>query len=341
MRNFAVSLRNKNKIKVLFVAAVLLFTVSAAMGIFCGSVKISAGDVVSAFFGNGSGVGERIVLLVRFPRTIATLTVGASLAVAGAIIQTVFDNRLASPGIIGVNAGAGLAMTLCCVYGLLGGWQMSAFSFIGAFAATLIVCLGAEKWGASKGTLILMGVAMNSILNALSDTLIALEPDLSVMSSDFKIGDFSGVTFEKLIPAVIITVVSIVSLMLMTNELEILKLGDEYAAGLGMRTRFYRLIFLMIASLLAGSAVSIAGLLSFVGLVVPNMVRGLGVTKSSHVIPLCALFGGGFVTFCDIAARSLFSPYEVPVGIIMALIGSPVFVFILVKRKAGGTYAGA
>ena len=333
MKNFAVSLQNKNKIAVLFVAAALLVSASAAMGVFCGSVKVSAGDVIGAVFGKCDGIGERIVLYVRLPRTLASLTVGASLAVSGALIQGVFDNRLASPGIIGVNAGAGLAVTVCCALGVLGGWQMSALSFVGAFAATLVICLGAQAWGVSKGTLILLGVAMNSILGALCDTVIALKPELSVLSSDFKIGDFSGVTYEKVIPVTIISMLVIAVLMLMTHELDLLKLGDECASGLGMRTWVFRLIFLTLAALLAGSAVSIAGLLSFVGLVVPNAVRGLGVTKSSHLIPLCALFGGGFAGACDVAARSLFSPYEIPVGIIMAVVGAPVFVIILIKGR--------
>ncbi len=338
MRNFAVSLRNKNKIKVLFVAAVLLFTVSAAMGIFCGSVKLSLSDVIRAVFKRDEGIAARIVLYVRLPRTLASLTAGGALAVSGALIQSVFSNNLASPSIIGVNAGAGLAVTLCCFFGIFGGWQMSALAFAGALVSTLVICAGAKKWGASKGTVILLGVAMNSILNAASDAIIALKPELSVMSGDFKIGDFAGVTYQRLIPAVIICLVTLFLLMFMTNELELMKLGDECAAGLGLKVNFYRYVFLILAALLAGSAVSLAGLLSFVGLIIPNAVRGMGVTKSSHLILISALSGGGFVTLSDTAARCLFAPYEIPVGIIMALVGAPVFVFILVRRKGGARY---
>lgn len=322
----------------MYVAAVLLFTAAAALGIFCGSVKLSFSEVMSTLFGADGGTSGRIVRYVRLPRTLASLIAGAALAVSGAVIQSVFSNRLASPGIIGVNAGAGLAVTLCCFFGIYGTWQMSALAFAGALASAVLVCTGAKKWGASKGTVILLGVAMNSVLNAASDVLIALKPELSVMSGDFKIGDFSGVTSQKVIPAALICTVAFVLLMLMTNELELLKLGDECAAGLGLRVNFYRYVFLTLAAVLAGCAVSLAGLLSFVGLVVPNAVRGLGVTKSTHVIPLCALFGGGFVTLSDTAARCLFAPYEIPVGIIMAFVGAPIFVYILVRRKGGVSY---
>ena len=138
-----------------------------------------------------------------------------------------------------------------------------------------------------------------------------------------------------LIPAAVIIILSLAALTTLTSELDVLTLGEESASGLGMNTRAARIVFLLIASLLAGSAVSVAGLLSFVGLIVPHAVRRVSGSRSSGLIGLCALFGGGFVCLCDTAARTLFAPYEVPVGIIMAFLGAPFFVFILAKGKGG------
>jgi iron complex transport system permease protein len=249
----------------------------------------------------------------------------------------VLANRLASPSIIGVNAGAGLAVTLCTALEIYGGWQLSFFSFMGAFAAVMLVSFGSKRWGASRGTVILIGVAMNSLLGAVSDTITTFIPEVGVMSNDFKIGEFSSVTYPKLIPAMVIILTVITVLGTLHNELDVLTLGEEHAQSLGLNTSAMRTVFLLFAALLSGCAVSLAGLLSFVGLLVPHGIRRVAGSKSSHLIGLCAIYGAGFVCLCDTLARTLFSPYEIPVGIIMAYLGAPFFVFILVKGKGGHT----
>lgn len=333
MKNSQISCKaNKNSISRLYTVGLLFFALSALLGLTLGSAQISFAELIGAISDPDSMAG-RILVYVRLPRVAACLTCGGALAVSGAVIQNVLANKLASPGIIGVNSGAGLAVTVCAAMGIYGGWRSSLFSFTGAFLAVLIISLGAKKWGASRGTLILMGVALNSFLGGISDAIITFDSDAGLMSNDFKVGDFSAVTYNKLIPAIIITLIAIVLLMTLSNELDVLTLGEENAKGLGLNTDIMRILFLLMAALLAGCAVSIAGLLSFVGLVVPHAVRKIVGSPSKHLIPLCALFGGGFVTLCDTVARTAFSPYEIPVGIIMAFIGAPFFIFILVRRS--------
>ena len=176
---------------------------------------------------------------------------------------------------------------------------------------------------------------MNSLLGAVSDTIVTFVPDVGVMSNDFKIGEFSAVTYQKLIPSVILIAVTLLLLLTLHHELDVLTLGEENAGGLGMNVSLMRTVFLMLAALLAGCAVSLAGLLSFVGLIVPHAVRRLAGSQSVHLLGLCALYGAAFVCLCDTVARTAFSPYEIPVGIIMAFLGAPFFVFILVKGKGG------
>lgn len=336
MNNSAGSYWENNKIKWLYLAGVLFLTVSAVLGITLGSTPLSLGEIADAFrCGFHSSAGARIFAYVRLPRTLASLVCGAALAVSGAVIQGVLSNRLASPGIIGVNAGAGLAVTLCTALGIAGGWQLSLFSFLGAFGAVMVVSLGAKRWGASRGTVILIGVAMNSLLGAVSDTVTTLLPEVGVMSNDFKIGTFSSVTYSKLIPVAVIVLTVIAILQTLHNELDVLTLGEESARGLGLNTSLMRTVFLLFAAALAGCAVSLAGLLSFVGLMVPHAVRRIAGNKSSHLLGLCALYGGGFVCLCDTVARTAFAPYEIPVGIIMAYLGAPFFVFILIRGKGG------
>ena len=328
-----------NKITYYYLGGILFLGISAVLGIVLGSTTLTFAEIAEGFRnGFHMSSGARIFAYVRFPRTLASLVCGAALAVSGAVIQGVLANRLASPSIIGVNAGAGLAVTLCSAFGILGGWQLSVWAFFGAFASVMMVSLGAKHWGASRGTVILIGVAMNSLLGAISNTITTFIPEVGMMSNDFKIGEFSAVTYPKLIPAAIIILAVIFILRTLHNELDVLTLGEENAQGLGLNTAVMRTLFLMLAALLAGCAVSLAGLLSFVGLLIPHAVRRAVGSKSSDLIGLCALYGAGFVCLCDALARTVFSPYEIPVGIIMAYLGAPFFVFILIKGKGGRSH---
>lgn len=328
--------KSNSKIGYVYAIAVVMLLGSAVLGILLGATRLGFSDLIRVIWaGNPDSPEARILWFVRLPRVLASLLCGGALAVSGAVIQGVLANRLASPSIIGVNAGAGLAVTLCAALGAMGGWRLSAFAFAGAFAAVMAVSFGAKKWGASRGTVILMGVAMNSLLGAVSDAIKILVPEVSILSNDFRIGDFSGVTYPKLIPASVVILISLLLLLTLSNELDVLTLGDENARSLGLNTGVMRTLFLILAAALAGAAVSIAGLLSFVGLLVPHAVRRVATGESRHLIPLCALFGAGFVTLCDTLSRVVFAPYELPVGIIMAFLGAPFFLFILMKGKGG------
>lgn len=324
MKRLQTSCVRQNKTKYLIPAAALFFVLAAAAGVVFGSTRMSLGEL----FGE---TGTRILVYVRLPRVFSCLVSGAALALSGCVIQSVLANRLASPSIIGVNSGAGLAVTACAALGIYGGLATSLFSFVGAFISVALITLGAKKWGHSKGTVILAGVALNSLLGAVSSAIITLDPDAGVMSNDFRVGDFSSASYDRLIPAAIIILISSFIVFMLSNELDVIGMGEDHAKGLGMNTVRMRTAFLILAAALAGCAVSLAGLISFVGLIVPNALRCIAGSRARILLPLSALFGGGFVCICDTAARTLFSPYEIPVGIIMAFIGAPFFIFLLIK----------
>ena len=284
---------------------------------------------------------ERFILLyVRLPRTAACLLSGAALAVSGAMIQEVLHNKLASPGIIGVNAGAGLAVTVCCALGAMSGWAIAGAAFLGACVSVLLIVFVAEKVGASRTTVILGGVAVNAFLNALSEGLTTLIPEIGMMTADFRVGGFGSVSHLRLIPAGVLILLALAAVFSLHNELDVLALGEETARSLGMEVKKVRNLLLVLAAMLAGAAVSFAGLLGFVGLIVPHGVRKIAGSGSRHLLPLCALWGGAFVTLCDTAARVVFSPYELPVGIVLSALGGPFFLWLLMKRKGGKGNAG-
>lgn len=327
--------RTKKRILLLYCIAVALILLASLLGLLFGSVGIDPRELLQGLLGGERDTAAfRIFWYVRFPRCAAGLLCGGALALSGAVIQGVLANRLASPSIIGVNSGAGLAVTLCAAFGVLGGWRLSLCAFLGAFFAVMLISLGAGKWGASRGTVILMGVALNALLGAISDSITIFFPDLAILRNDFKIGDFSSVTYPKLIPAGVVILLAALILLLLSRELDVLTLGEDHARSLGMHTGLLRVVFLLLAALLASAAVSVAGLLSFVGLLVPHAVRRM-VGGNSHLLPLSLLFGAGFVAFCDALSRIVFAPYEIPVGILMAFLGAPFFLFILIKGKGG------
>lgn len=329
---------NKYKEKLLFTGAVLLLLLSILLSTCLGSVRISFAElmeVIQLGIGNVATPAARILWYARLPRTAACVLSGAALAVSGAVIQGVLTNKLASPGIIGVNAGAGLAVTICCAFGVFSGWAIAGAAFGGAIAAVMLVALTAQKIGASRTTVILGGVAVNSCLNAASEAISILVPDAGMQAADFRVGGFSNVAYARLLPAGILILAGLCVLFTLTNELDVISLGEDTAQGLGMPVKKIRTVFLGLSALLAGAAVSFSGLLGFVGLIVPHVARKLVTNESGKLLPFCAIVGAGFVTICDLLARTMFSPYEIPVGILMSFIGGPFFLFLLINRKGG------
>jgi len=300
-----------------------------------GNIHFSPIQLLQLLQGDGDSVSCSILLYARLPRTLASLAAGAALAVSGAVLQNVLANRLASPGIIGVNAGAGLGVTLACAAGTLSGLGVSCAAFGGSLITVLCIFLFSRRTNASKTTVILGGVALNSILNAICESVTVLDTDVAMLSIDFRVGGFSAVSYPRLLPAAILILLALAALFTLCNELDVVTLGDETAQGVGLAVGKYRMVFLVLAALLAGAAVSFSGLLGFVGLIVPHFIRRFTGNESRRLLPMCAVAGAGFVTLCDLAARLLFAPYELPVGILMSVVGGPVFLYMLIRHKGG------
>lgn len=275
-----------------------------------------------------------IINYVRIPRTLSAILAGCALSLAGLILQSVLNNSIASPSIIGVNSGAGLFTTLIIALFPAYFEFMALAAFAGAFLSTLLVYFIAKKTGASRITIVLSGVAVSSFIGAITDTVLTLWPDVAISRTAFLIGGLSGVTMDGIKLPGLLILMSCIILLIFSYDLNILTLGDETAKSLGLNVSRYRFLFLVLSSLLAGSAVSFAGLLGFVGLIVPHTARFLVIESDNRILaPVSALLGSVFVLFCDLLARTLFAPYEVPVGIIMSFLGGPFFIYLLLQQK--------
>ena len=323
----------------IFLAAGIICLAAAVLSLCLGAARLPLAELWQAVTRGPADTAGWIFWYARLPRTAACLLSGAGLAVSGAVIQGVLHNKLASPGIIGVNAGAGFAVTLCCALGLLSGWVIALAAFVGAMGCVLLVVITARKTGASRTTVILGGVAIGSFLTALSEALVTLIPEAGMLSGDYRVGGFAAVAYTRLIPAGILILLGLIVVLTLCNELDVLALGEETAHSLGMPVEKIRTLLLILAAMLAGASVSFAGLLGFVGLIVPHIARRLVGGESRYLLPLCAIGGAGFVTACDLTARLLFAPYELPVGILLSVIGGPFFIILLLKSKGGRSHA--
>lgn len=325
--------------KILLLGA--LFLLSALLGVTLGSTVLDLPGALSGLLrGDQSGTAARILLHVRLPRVSATLLAGSALAVSGALLQAVLANPLASPNVIGVNAGAGF-FTFLCISLFPGALALAPLgAFFGALLATLIVWVIAAKTGAGKTTLVLAGVAVSSIFTAGINTIKTFFPDTLYNGSTFLIGGFAGVSFANLSPAWILILLALALSFCMARQTDVLCLGEETAQSLGMNVRAVRFFLILLACVLAGAAVSFAGLIGFAGLIVPHIARRLFGPHHRVLLPASCLLGGAFVTLCDLLSRLVFAPYEIPVGILMSLIGGPFFLFLILSRRKGGRKGG-
>lgn len=318
----------------LLLAALLCMAV--LLGLACGSHSYTPAELLRALLARDTqSAAWRTLAYSRLPRTLAAVLAGSALAVAGVLVQAVLNNPMASPNVIGVNAGAGFLAMLASSL-LAGGAAAAAVpaaSFLGALGAALFIYGLAVRAGLSKTTIILAGVAVNSILNAGLNALKLLFPDAAIGANSFMLGGFSGVTVAALRLAVPYLAVGFLLAWLLAVDLDVLALGEESAAGLGLAVGRTRFLAILAAALLAGAAVSFAGLLSFVGLLVPHMARRLVGRENRWLIPAAALLGAAFVLLCDLLARVLFAPFELPVGIVMSLLGGPFFLRLLLGQK--------
>lgn len=298
-----------------------------------GSLKLTFAEIVGTFWNRPDGINGQIIFNIRLPRILLGALVGGSLAAAGTILQGVMRNPLASPGIIGVSAGGGLGGILVMLVLPQFGYLLVPAAFGGALVTAVLVYLLAWKRGVNPVRLILAGVAVSAMLGAFSSTILILNAEKAGGVLDFTIGSLSARSWPQIEQVAPYMAAGFAVALMLGQKLNILTLGDEVATGLGMRVERTRFLLLAVAALLAASAVSVAGLLGFVGLIAPHIVRIVIGSDNRFLIPASALFGGIMVVGCDTVGRMAMDPSELPVGVIMSLLGPPFFLWLLRRHS--------
>lgn len=307
-----------------------LAVVSLALALVAGSVKVGFADVVAALLGRDDGVAGEIVRNLRLPRGLAGFACGGVLAIAGALLQVLLRNPLADPYVLGVSGGASVGAILAILLGA-GALGINVASFIGALAAMVVVfglAHGDGSWTQTR--LLLTGVIVASGCGALVALMLAVAPDDKLRGMVFWLmGDLSQATNPLLGLAVLALVVG--AALPFARELNLLTRGADIAQTLGVQVTLLRRGVYLAASIATAAAVTQAGSIGFVGLIVPHLVR-LAVGNDQRVLlPASALAGGSLLVVADTLARTLVAPQQLPVGVLTALIGVPVFLFLLTR----------
>lgn len=302
-----------------------------------GAAQIGTFDVISAFAGYTGSEEDLIIRTLRVPRALIAALVGASLAVAGAIMQGLTRNPLADPGILGIEAGAALAV-VGAVF-LLGVSSLSTyalFAFVGGGVTALVVYgLGSMgRGGMTPMNLTVAGAALAAMLVSLTTAMLIVSQRTLDEIRFWLAGSVAGRDLELLLQVLPYVLAGLVLSLALSRQITTLSLGDDVAAGLGQRTAWVKALAAVGVVLLAGSSVAIAGPIGFVGLVVPHVVRFFVGMDYRWILPYSMLFGAMLLVLSDIAARVVLRPQELPVGIMTALVGAPFFIY-LARRKAG------
>ncbi|HVT63953.1 MAG TPA: iron ABC transporter permease [Mycobacteriales bacterium] len=327
---------------ILVVSAALLAAVMA-LGIAIGPVHIGIGEVGHVLavhlFGHGNdSPDDEIVWQIRVPRVLLAALIGATLTTAGTVMQVLVRNPLADPFLLGVSSGASVGATAVLLFGVfasLGVWALSVGSTIGALVATASVFAVARAGGRLMPTqLILCGVVMSAMFESVASFLLFKgNPQATQSVLFYLLGSFGSATWDQLpIPAVVL-LLSLVYLYSQSRPLNALAIGQDQAASLGIDVRRVRRNLFIVASVMAGVSVAVSGVIGFVGLVVPHIVRLLVRSDHRKVLPVGMLLGAAFMVLGDLLARTIVAPQEMPIGVVTAFVGAPTLI-LLVRRRS-------
>lgn len=343
--------RRRGRTTVVFLVLSVALLALALLSAGIGQMQLGAGEILASVLHRlGLDIGtlpthpyaESALWTIRFPRVIMAIIIGAALASAGVLMQGVFGNPLAEPGIVGVSSGAAALAGVVIVFGwdFAGGWTLALAAFVGGLAATMLVYTTARQGGRTEVvTLVLTGVAVNAVGGA----IIALMTFLGDSSSReeiifWQLGSLNGTRWENVLIAGPTTVLGIGLALLLTRKLDLLALGERPARHLGVDVELLRKQAIVIVAILTGAAVAFAGIIGFVGLVVPHILRMILGPGHRVLLPASAIGGAVLLLIADTAARTIIPHAELPIGMLTALVGGPFFFWLIrrTRRGAGG-----
>lgn len=349
---------NKKSIKdstPMYIGVVLTLLVilvgSIMISVTLGSAKISVSEVykvlgykllgIKAYSEYSSGPMHDVVWVIRFPRVVLAIAIGMSLSISGFVMQAIVKNPLADPYLLGISSGASLGATFAIMLGfgaVLGGNFVGVMAFIGALLVSFGVLLLANiKGSATSSKLILAGMALSAVCSSFSNFIIYIANDKTGMQSVtyWLLGSLAGAKWETDIIILPIVIIACLFFWSRYRVLNLMLLGDDVSITLGTDLHKPRHIYLIITSIMIGLSVYCAGVIGFVGLIIPHAVRMIFGTDHKKLIPISALVGSIFMIFADALSRIIIPNSEIPIGILISMVGAPVFIYLMVKKSYG------
>ena len=331
---------------VVFVALAAILLVFLVLNICIGSVSVPLEDLSSILFGGASvendlSVAYKVVWQIRLPRIIAATVLGGALALSGFLLQTFFNNPIAGPYILGISSGAKLVVAIVMIMGtghglVLGSWALIIAAFIGAMLSMAFV-LAISHRVRSMGILIVAGVMVGYICSAITEFFITFASDQHIANlHDWSVGSFSGIGWNDVSIMVAVVLAASALTFGLAKPIGAYQLGESYSQSMGVNVKVFRVLLILLSSLLAATVTAYAGPVSFVGIAVPHLIKSfLKSAKPLLVIPACFLGGAIFCLGCDLIARTIFAPTELSISAVTAVFGAPVVIALMLKRRQG------
>ena len=321
--------------KIGWITAGALLVLAIVMSIRIGSSRYTWQEFVGGLFRREGYEKVTFVLYsLRLPRTASAMLAGVGLSISGVALQNITGNDLAGPNIIGVNAGAGFLVIGCMFFRPDWIRFLPAFAFLGAFMTSVIILLIGNTITGKGSAMILAGVAVTALLNAGISLISLLDTDVLSGYTDFSVGGLSGNGFDALLIPLVMIIGSVLVMLVFSEDVDAIMLGGEIAQAVGVNVRVIQLAVILASSAAAGAVVSFAGLLGFVGLMVPHIAKRLFGVRTKMAVLGSSLTGAIIVLFADMVGRTLLPGTEIPAGIVMAFIGVPFFVYLMIRRRA-------
>ena len=323
-----------------FIILIVFVLMLLALNVCIGTVNISVSEVIDVLLKRDAhAIYTDIIMQIRLPRTLASFILGAALALSGYLLQTFFNNPIAGPFILGISSGAKMVVALFMVYALEIGLKMTSITmilaaFAGAMLSILFVLIISRAVD-NMGMLIVAGVMIGYICSAVTDFVVTFADDSNIVNlHNWSLGSFSGITWENVYVMAVVVFICFCCVFLMSKSIAAYLLGEAYASNMGVNIRRFRIYLVVLSGILSACVTAFAGPISFVGIAVPHLVKRLFKnTKPIIMIPACSLGGGIFCLFCDLLSRIIFAPTELSVSTITAILGAPVVIYIMVRRK--------
>ena len=324
-------------------AFILLFILTLfllILNLCIGSVSVPLLEIPKILAGNSSdAVSGDIVIQIRIPRALAAAILGGALALSGYLLQTFFHNPIASPFTLGISSGAKLVVALVMVASLgysvhLSSWMMILAAFAGSMLCMGFVILASRVIN-QMSMLIVSGVMIGYICSAVTDFVVTFADDENIVNlHNWSQGSFSGITWDNVAVMALVVAAAALCVFLLSKPISAYQLGEVYARNMGLNVRTFRMLLVILSSILSACVTAFAGPVSFVGIAVPHLVKSLlGTVRPLLMIPACFLGGAVFCLFCDLLARTMFAPTELSISTATAIFGAPVVIYIMIHRE--------